>query len=183
MATKIRRSFTDEFKREAVSLLTSSGRPLTQVARELGIQPSMLRHWRDDQQTNGTVTRTARSPSSDGMSAEHAEIRRLEKELARAQMERDILKNCLDPHPQAVARCRGAGALTPRQRQFHARNLLSRCVTPFAATGHRKAQRQPPVVHGTGRYGQQVGSTSVPGGHAKRGDRAQTLALPRGDLD
>jgi len=93
MATKIRRSFTDEFKRESVSLLTSSGRPLTQVARELGIQPSMLRHWRDDQQTNGTVTRTARSPSSDGMSAEHAEIRRLEKELARAQMERDILKN------------------------------------------------------------------------------------------
>jgi len=55
MATKIRRSFTDEFKREAVSLLTSSGRPLTQMARELGIQPSMLRHWRDDQQTNGTV--------------------------------------------------------------------------------------------------------------------------------
>jgi len=93
MATKIRRSFTDEFKREAVSLLTSSGRPLTQVARELGIQPSMLRHWRDDQQTNGTVTRTARSPSSDGMSAEHAEIRRLEKELARAQLARDILKN------------------------------------------------------------------------------------------
>jgi transposase len=50
MATKIRRSFADEFKREAVSLLTSSGRPVTQVARELGIQPSMLRHWRDDQQ-------------------------------------------------------------------------------------------------------------------------------------
>jgi transposase len=41
-----RRSFTDEFMREAVSLLTSSGRPLTQVATELGIQPSMLRIWR-----------------------------------------------------------------------------------------------------------------------------------------
>jgi transposase len=41
-----RRSFTDEFKREAVSLLASSGRPLTQVATELGIQPSMLRNWR-----------------------------------------------------------------------------------------------------------------------------------------
>ena len=38
MATKIRRSFTDEFKREAVSLLTSSGRLLTQMARELGIR-------------------------------------------------------------------------------------------------------------------------------------------------
>ena len=41
--TTTKRSFTDEFKREAVSLLASSGRPLTQMAIELGIQPSMLR--------------------------------------------------------------------------------------------------------------------------------------------
>ncbi len=95
MATKVRRSFTDEFKQEAVSLLASSGRPLTQVARELGIQPSMLRHWRNDRQANGTVARPAGSSSSGGTSAEHAEIRRLEKELARAQMERDILKKAI----------------------------------------------------------------------------------------
>src|SRR6267378_1416268 len=44
--TTTRRAFTDEFKREAVSLLASSGRPLAQVATELGIQPSMLRSWR-----------------------------------------------------------------------------------------------------------------------------------------
>ena len=55
----------------------------------------MLRHWRDDRQVNGTVTRSAGSPSSGGMWAEHAEIRRLEKELARAQMERDILKKAI----------------------------------------------------------------------------------------
>jgi transposase-like protein len=41
-----RRSFTDDFKRKAVSLLTSSSRPQKQVATELGIQPSMLRGWR-----------------------------------------------------------------------------------------------------------------------------------------
>jgi transposase-like protein len=39
MTTK-RRSFTEDFKREAVALLASSGRPLDQVARELGLQPS-----------------------------------------------------------------------------------------------------------------------------------------------
>lgn len=44
--TKVRRSFTDEFKREAVALLQTSGRPLVQIASELGIQPSMLRNWR-----------------------------------------------------------------------------------------------------------------------------------------
>ena len=41
-----RRQFTDEFKREAVALLVSSGRPLTQIAAEFGIAPSMLRNWR-----------------------------------------------------------------------------------------------------------------------------------------
>ena len=43
---KTRREFTPEFKREAVALLESSGRPQMQVAAELGIQPSMLRQWR-----------------------------------------------------------------------------------------------------------------------------------------
>jgi transposase len=41
-----RRQFTGEFKREAVALLASRGRPLLQIASELGISPSMLRNWR-----------------------------------------------------------------------------------------------------------------------------------------
>jgi transposase-like protein len=40
-----RRHFTDEFKQEAIALLVSSGRPLSQIASELGISPSMLRNW------------------------------------------------------------------------------------------------------------------------------------------
>lgn len=95
MATT-RRSFTDEFKREAVSLLASSGRPLTQVAAELGIQPSMLRTWRGA--ANGTAKPTAApgAPSAAAVvSAEQAEIRRLRRELERAQMERDILEKAI----------------------------------------------------------------------------------------
>ena len=42
-----RRQYTDEFKREAVGLLVSSGRPLSQIAQELGIAPSRLRAWRN----------------------------------------------------------------------------------------------------------------------------------------
>ena len=41
------------------------------------------------------MTRPAGSSPSGGTSAEHAEIRRLEKELARAQIERDILKKAI----------------------------------------------------------------------------------------
>jgi transposase len=46
MMSKTRREFAPEFKREAVALLENNGGPLTQVASESGIQPSMLRAWR-----------------------------------------------------------------------------------------------------------------------------------------
>ena len=97
MTTKTRRAFTDEFKREAVSLLAGSGRPLTQVATELGIQPSMLRAWRGNGTTAAGPVSLAAGPggATAAPSAEQAEIRRLQKELDRAQMERDILKKAI----------------------------------------------------------------------------------------
>ena len=55
-----RRQFTDEFKREAVALLVSSGRPLIQIASELGISPSMLRNWRNG--SGGRDAGSARPP-------------------------------------------------------------------------------------------------------------------------
>jgi transposase len=38
-----RRQFSREFKEEAVRLLAESGRPVTQVARELALRPAQLR--------------------------------------------------------------------------------------------------------------------------------------------
>ena len=92
-----RRQFTDEFEREAVALLASSGRPLTQIAGELGIAPSMLRNWRD--RGGGRNAGPALRPNTPA-SAPHsvpdpaAEISRLRRENDRLRMERDILKNC-----------------------------------------------------------------------------------------
>ena len=42
-----RRQYTDEFKREALGLLASSGRPLSQIAQELGIPAARLRAGRN----------------------------------------------------------------------------------------------------------------------------------------
>lgn len=97
MTTKnTRRDFTDEFKREAVSLLRGSGRPLTQVAAELGIQPSVLRRWRGAAGGAGPAAPATRpGAAAVAASAEQVEIRRLQKELERAQMERDILKKAV----------------------------------------------------------------------------------------
>ncbi|MBH0182582.1 MAG: transposase, partial [Nitrospira sp.] len=49
MATTTRRQFTDAFKSEAVRLTRASGRPVAQVARELGISDNVLYRWRSEQ--------------------------------------------------------------------------------------------------------------------------------------
>lgn len=99
--TKTRRAFTDEFKREAVALLESSGRPLMQVAAELGIQPSMLRSWRAV--AHGTAPRTQAGASASASATprlpspaeQAAEIARLERELDRTRQEREVLKKAI----------------------------------------------------------------------------------------
>ena len=93
MKNKTRRSFTDDCKREAVLLLTSSGQPLIQVAARLSIQPSMLRSWRGPADGAAKPLIGSSLPASKMMpSADQIEIRRLRRELEQAQMERDVLK-------------------------------------------------------------------------------------------
>ena len=41
-----RRAFTDEFKAEAVRLVTVEGHPVSQVAKDLGLHESLLRRWK-----------------------------------------------------------------------------------------------------------------------------------------
>ena len=45
---RTRRAFTQEFKREAVKLVTESGHPTAQVARDLGLTPNLLRRWKQE---------------------------------------------------------------------------------------------------------------------------------------
>ena len=93
--TKTRREFTPEFKREAVALLESSGRPTMQIATELGISPSMLRNWRALAHGAASRSRAAPTPLPAGSASpadQAAEIARLRRELDRTRMERDVLK-------------------------------------------------------------------------------------------
>jgi transposase-like protein len=45
MEGRQRRSFTEEYKRQAAELVVSSGRSITSVAKELGLRDSVLRRW------------------------------------------------------------------------------------------------------------------------------------------
>jgi transposase len=91
-----RRHFTDEFKTEAIALLASSGRPLLQIARELGISPSMLRNWRNRREGRNAGSAPHPIPGTTASSLDPAaEISRLRRENDRLRMERDILKKAV----------------------------------------------------------------------------------------
>ena len=45
MERRQRRSFTADYKRQAVDLVASSGRSIGSVAKELGLRESVLRRW------------------------------------------------------------------------------------------------------------------------------------------
>jgi transposase-like protein len=72
-----RRSFTEEYKRQAAELVLSSGRSITPVAKELGLRDSVLRRWveklRQEPAIGGaaacnmphtTIVRSCRPPAS-----------------------------------------------------------------------------------------------------------------------
>jgi transposase len=79
-----RRKFTDEFKHEAVKLVTHNGLSIAEAARNLGIHPNVLRNWKlnfEADQEDPTLTED-----------ERMEMARLRAENRRLRMERDILK-------------------------------------------------------------------------------------------
>ena len=84
MGERERRTFTEEFKREAVRLTETSGRTIAQVADDLGLGLSTLSRWR------------RRYREADLLSGPHEdttkELARLRKENELLRQERDLLK-------------------------------------------------------------------------------------------
>jgi transposase len=83
-----RRGFSEEFKRDAVELVVSSGRSIAEVARELGIYDSSLGNWVrryriDRGEVEGLSTRDA------------VRLAELERENVKLRMERDLLKRTI----------------------------------------------------------------------------------------
>ena len=87
MPPTTRRQFTDAFKSKAVRLTRESGRPVAQVARELGISDNVLSRWRSEQQQVECQGRTRQA-----VRAEQEELTRLKRENEMLRKERDFLK-------------------------------------------------------------------------------------------
>jgi transposase-like protein len=77
-----RRTFTPEFKADAVRLATAPGTSIAQTARDLGLADSLLRSW----------IKEVRQPSSGLTQDERSELAALRRENRRLKEEREILK-------------------------------------------------------------------------------------------
>jgi len=85
--TKKRRKYTQEFKEEAVKLITEQGYQITEAARNLGVNENVLGRWKREIEGVGEDT-----PGLQGGAAIQAELNHLRKENKRLKMEREILK-------------------------------------------------------------------------------------------
>jgi transposase len=86
-----RRSFSREFKLEAVKLVRDRGVSVTQAAKDLGISQSVLGRWVREASADPKQA----FPGRGQMKADDAEVARLKRELAKTKAERDILKKAI----------------------------------------------------------------------------------------
>lgn len=86
MTTRNYRKYDEDFKQGAVALVVETGKPIAQVARELGVNEGTLGNW----------CAKARAASGEGngelSESERAELARLRKENTELRMQRDVLK-------------------------------------------------------------------------------------------
>jgi len=86
-----KRSFTPEFKLEAVKLVRERSMTVAQAAQDLELLENVLRKWVRDTKTHGAQA----FPGQGRLRPDDAELARLKRELAKVRTERHILKRAI----------------------------------------------------------------------------------------
>lgn len=88
--SKARRSYSKEFKLDAIALVEEQGYSVAEAARSLDINDGVLRRWIKQHREEGQ--RSFPGKGSQNLSPEQQRIRELEEENRKLKMEKDILK-------------------------------------------------------------------------------------------
>ncbi len=96
------RSYTENYKRQVVDLVVSSGRTPTAVAGEVGLHPTLLCRWVRQYGAGAAKAETPRPAATSFLKPvpvptadQAAEVARLRRECDRLRMERDISKKSI----------------------------------------------------------------------------------------
>ena len=89
--SKKRRTYSREFKLDAVRLAETSDESMAQIERNLGISEGCLRKWRRRMAADGENA----FPGHGNLPADQERLRQLERELEIVRQERDILKKAI----------------------------------------------------------------------------------------
>ena len=138
--SKIRRSFSDEFKAEAVRQVTELGRPIGQVARELSLRPEQVRVWKQQLIARGAAGAPVRVETAE------EEVRRLRRELAVLRQEHEFLgKAAVD----SMGQC---NCLSNRSAGVSKSSVLRGRLLSFAAMASRSSWVSAPMLLPFGKY-------------------------------
>ena len=88
MSRRERRSFTNEFRHEAASLVVDQGYSVTEACRAMGVGPTAMRRWilQLEGERNGIT------PKAKAMTADQQRIQELESRVKQLEREKSILK-------------------------------------------------------------------------------------------
>ncbi|WP_307630302.1 transposase [Streptomyces turgidiscabies] len=99
------RTYTPEFREGAVRIVIETGRPIPEVAEELGVHSGTLHSWVSRWRRNGLASSDRSAPAASGgrlRDTERAELERLRREMSEKnkrirelEMERDVFKRCM----------------------------------------------------------------------------------------
>ncbi len=91
VADKKRKVYERQFKIDAVNLVVNGERSVSEVARDLGIEPNMLYRWKRKFTTEASES----FPGKGRLSRHEEELRRLRRELEQSKEDREILEKAL----------------------------------------------------------------------------------------
>ena len=86
--TRIRRTFTSEYKLQAVQIVTDKGFSYAEAARQLGLRDTQIRTWKKQFDAEGAKA----FPGNGNRGVLEEEVHRLRAENKRLVQERDLLK-------------------------------------------------------------------------------------------